>query len=85
LGDTTTPKERWPPAHRYSRLEWCAATLQPRSGAPLRRLSPGQPRCLARRRLGCAPPGWGRSPPSSYRRPTTGRSGPTIAAETAAG
>ena len=51
LGDTTTPKERWPPAHRYSRLEWCAATLQPRSGAPLRRLSPGQPRCLARRRL----------------------------------
>jgi hypothetical protein len=85
LGRHHHPKERWPPAHRCSRLEWCAETLQPRSCAPPRRLSQGQPRCLARRRLECVPPGWGRSPPSRYSRPTTGRSGPTIAAETSAG
>src|SRR5829696_8590082 len=45
----------------------------------------GQPRSLAGR-LGCASrPDWARDAPSTYRRPTTGSSGPAIIAETAGG
>jgi hypothetical protein len=68
---------------------WLQASVLRRNSAAaeLRTAATAQPRQLrrsARRRLECAPPGWGRSARSRYSRPRTG-SAPTVAADTLAG
>jgi hypothetical protein len=54
------------------------ASLQSRSCPPLQRLSPGS-RGAWRAAWDASRPDWDSNAPSTYRRPTTGRSGPTIA------
>jgi hypothetical protein len=61
-----------------------AVSGEPSTAAASVDAQPRRRRCLARRRLACLPPSGRRSPRSRYSRPRTGRSAPTVAAETGA-